>query len=94
MVKDASPNGQLEKAVERRRARADRWRSEGERPLGRNLALAGALGWLVVVPTLLGAFSGRALDRSLGTGVTFSAALMCVGLVLGCWLAWRRMRSA
>ena len=93
-MKTASPNGQLEKAVERRNARADRWRREGERPLGRNLALAGALGWLVVIPTLLGAFSGRALDRNFGTGVTFSAGLMCAGLVVGCWLAWRRMRSA
>ena len=93
-MKSGSPNGQLEKAVERRSARADKWRREGERPLGRNLALAGALGWLIVVPTLLGAFSGRALDRMLGTGITFSAALMCIGLVLGCWLAWQRMRSA
>ncbi|HVW24472.1 MAG TPA: AtpZ/AtpI family protein [Polyangiaceae bacterium] len=93
-MKRAAPNGQLEKAVERRSARAEKWRHEGERPLGRNLALAGALGWLVVVPTLLGAFSGRALDRTCGTGVAFSAALMCLGLVVGCWLAWQRMRSA
>jgi ATP synthase protein I len=88
------PNGQLERAVERRRARADKWQREGERPLGRNLALAGTLGWLVVVPTLLGAFAGRALDRALGTGVTFASALMCAGLAVGCWLAWKRMRSA
>lgn len=93
-MRKAPSNGQLEKAVERRTARVDKWRREGERPLGRNLALAGALGWLVVVPTLLGAFSGRALDRAFGTGVTFSAGLMCVGLVVGCWFAWQRMRSA
>jgi ATP synthase protein I len=77
-----------------RRARDDRWRREGERPLARNLALAGTLGWLVIVPTLLGTFAGRALDRLAGTGVTFTSALMCVGLVLGCYLAWSRVRSA
>ena len=88
------PNGQLERAVERRKERADKWQREGERPLGRNLALVGTLGWLVVVPTLLGAFAGRALDRAFGTGITFSSALMCAGLVVGCWFAWNRMRSA
>lgn len=88
------PDGELEKAVTRRRARADEWRRTGERPLARNLALVGTLGWLIIVPALLGTFAGRALDRLLGTGITFTAALICTGLVAGCWLAWNRTRSA
>lgn len=93
-MKGARPEIDLERAVAKRRARADAWRRDGERPLARNLALVGTLGWLVVVPALIGTFVGRALDRRAGTGVTFTSALMCVGIALGCWLAWGRMRSA
>ena len=93
-MKEGRPNGELERAVETRRARKEKWAREGERPLARNLALVGTLGWLVVVPALLGTFAGRALDRLAGTGVTFTCALMGSGLAIGCWLAWNRMRSA
>ena len=88
------PDGELEQAVERRRAREEKWRREGERPLARNLALVGTLGWLIVIPALLGAFGGRALDRWAGTGVTFTSALICVGIALGCYLAWTHVRSS
>ncbi len=88
------PDGELEKAVERRSRRADEWRKKGERPLAQNLALVGTLGWLIVTPALLGAFAGRALDRRLASGVTFTSALICVGVVAGVWLAWNRTRSA
>ncbi len=82
------PDGELQRAVERRRARDEKWRREGERPLARNLALVGTLGWLIVVPTLLGTVAGRALDKIAGTGITLTSALLVVGVVAGCWLAW------
>lgn len=84
----------LDEAVERRRARQEAWRRMGERPLARNLAMVGTLGWLIVVPALLGTFVGRWLDGKAGTGVTFTSALMCLGVVAGCWLAWRKVRTA
>jgi ATP synthase protein I len=62
--------------------------------MARNLALVGTLGWLVVAPTLLGAFVGRFLDRLAHTGVTFTAALLGLGAVVGCALAWQRVQSA
>lgn len=83
---------ELDEAVERRRARRESWRREGERPLGANLALVGTLGWLIVIPALLGTLAGRWLDRKTGMGVTFTAALMTLGVVFGCWLAWKRVR--
>jgi len=92
-VKDR-PDRELEHAVERRRARDEKWKREGERPLARNLALAGTLGWTIVVPALVGTFTGRALDRLFDTGVTFTSALMCLGIALGCYLAWRHVGSA
>jgi ATP synthase protein I len=88
------PDEELQRAVERRRAARARWQREGERPLARNLVLAGTLGWLIVVPALLGALSGRALDRLAGTGVTFTSALIFAGVALGGWLAWSHVRRS
>lgn len=87
----------LAEPVRRSRERRERWGREGERPLGRNLALIGALGWLVVAPTLLGLFVGRWLDRlafghgAPGHGIFWTLSLLFGGLALGCWLAWQRI---
>jgi ATP synthase protein I len=86
------PNGDsLDKAVRTREARRARWRREGERSLGQNLAMIGALGWLIVTPTLVGIFSGRWLDRQFGSGIFWTLGLLVAGLALGCNLAWKRM---
>ncbi len=84
----------LDEAVEQRRARREAWRRDGERSLASNLAMVGTLGWLIVVPTLVGTFAGRWIDRKSGMGITFTSALMFVGLISGCFLAWRKVRSA
>jgi ATP synthase protein I len=83
----------LAEPVRRRRARHERWRREGERPLGHNLALIGVLGWLVVTPTLLGIFIGRWLDRTAESGIFWTVSLLFLGLCLGCWLAWKRVNQ-
>lgn len=80
------PERPLEEGVERRRKRRAEWEREGERPLALNLAMIGALGWLIVVPTLAGIFTGQWLDRRMGSGLTFTAALLFAGLALGAWL--------
>ncbi|MGE0710663.1 MAG: AtpZ/AtpI family protein [Planctomycetota bacterium] len=80
----------LERGVERRQRQRE---GGGERSLAENMALVGALGWLVVVPTLLGTFVGRWLDRRFDAGLTWTGALLSLGLVLGCWLAWKRMHE-
>jgi ATP synthase protein I len=84
----------LKRSVRLRRERRERAKHEGERSLAQNLAWMGTLGWLIIVPTLLGMFLGRWIDRHFGLGVTFSSTLCCVGLGLGCWLAWRRIRPS
>jgi ATP synthase protein I len=93
-VKKSRPDGELERAVDRRRARDEKWQREGERPLARNLALVGTLGWLIVVPALLGTLAGRAIDRLAATGIAFTAALLLLGVVVGCWLAWSHVRRS
>ena len=92
-MSDSRPDGELERAVERRRSRHEKWRKEGERPMARNLALVG-LGWLVVVPALLGALLGHILDTHAGTGVAFTLALILGGVGLGCWFAWSHVRRS
>lgn len=84
---------ELSKAVQHRKRRDDEWARSGERPLWRNLSMIGALGWLIVVPTLLGALAGGWLDRKLGSGIFWSGALIMVGAAIGGILAWQRVRS-
>jgi ATP synthase protein I len=84
---------EMERAVRLREQRRERWKREGERSLWQNLSMIGSLGWLIVVPTLLGVLLGRWLDRLFNTGITFSGALIFVGIAIGSYLAWQRVRK-
>lgn len=79
--------------VRRRASSTQRWLREGEPTLARQFAAVGVLGWIVVIPALLGIWLGRALDRWLSTGITFTAALLLLGVLLGGWSAWRWMHE-
>ncbi|WP_437911025.1 AtpZ/AtpI family protein [Sorangium sp. So ce327] len=78
----------LHEGVVRFGERRRRWAWERGRPLGLALSLVG-LGWLVVLPALLGLFVGSWLDARLRTGVMLRAGLGLLGLALGCTSAWR-----
>ncbi len=93
------PNGNhgsenLRRAVRLREEREEKWKREGERPLWQNLSMFGALGWLIVIPALLGVLLGRWLDTRFGTGITFSAAFIFLGVAYGGYLAWKRMHKS
>ncbi len=92
----ARPTGELhldnlQRQARLRGERRARFEREGERPIARNMALMGSLGWLIVIPTLLGIAAGAWLDRTFRTGVFWSGALLAVGLAIGCWMAWQRV---
>ena len=53
--------------------------------------MIGALGWLIVIPALVGIFLGRWLDQLAATGIMWTAALLFVGVVAGCYMAWKRI---
>lgn len=76
-----------QKAVER----DAKGRADPELSLGARLGHVGVLGWYIIVPTLVGLFLGRWLDRHFGTGIFFSAPLLMIGAAIGFWLAWRWM---
>ena len=81
----------LDKAVRRVREQRARASREGRRSIGEDLALIGVIGWTVVIPTLIGIYLGRWLDRWFGSGVFWTLALLVVGVTLGCALAWQRL---
>ena len=86
------PDG-LADAVRRQRQRQQRWLREGEPSMVRFVGQIGVLGWIIVTPMLIGLFIGRWLDHKFGSGIFWSAPLLLVGVVIGCWSAWRWMNK-
>ena len=84
----------LVKNVRLRGERHRRWLQEGEPSVARRLAQIGVLGWIIVVPMLIGIVVGRWLDRTFSAGIFWTAPLLMLGLALGCWSAWKWMQSA
>lgn len=81
----------MQDAVRLREERSERAREQAERSLWQNLSMIGALGWLIVTPTVLGVFLGRWLDQTFDTRIMFSGAFTFLGVALGCYLAWQRV---
>ena len=92
MSRDEDHRDDLRQSVDLRQQREQRWRREGERPLWRNLSMIGALGWLIVVPTLIGALAGHWLDGKMGGGIFWTGGLIFAGAALGLSMAWRRIK--
>lgn len=76
-----------------RRKRRERWLRERDMSVGRRLAQIGVLGWIFVVPTLVGLFFGRWLDAHFSTGIFWSAPCMLLGIFIGAWTAWNWMNA-
>jgi ATP synthase protein I len=90
-VGQQSEGPDMAEAVRNRRQRQRRWRTEGEPSMAEFVGQIGVLGWIIIAPTLIGVFVGRWLDRTFGTGIFWTAALLVVGVATGFWSAWRWM---
>ncbi len=84
----------LVKGVRLRDERARRGQREGDPSVARRLGQIGVLGWIIVTPMLIGVFAGRWLDRTLGSGLFWTAPLLMLGAALGFWSAWKWMQNA
>lgn len=84
---------ELVEAVRRAHSRREHSLKAGVWPVARGLAMIGRYGWTIVMPILIGAFIGRWLDRTLNSGVFFSATLVFAGAAFGFWAVWKRMGS-
>lgn len=86
-----------DRLVEGARLRAERQRraaAEGGPSTARRLAQIGVLGWMIVLPALLGVLLGHWLDRQFGSSLFWTAPLLMLGIALGCWSAWKWMQRA
>lgn len=87
-----NPSGRDEDPFVREiRRQAERARIAQRLTFWQGLGLIGAVGWLVALPTLIGAFLGRRIDGHHGTGIFWTLSLLFVGLVFGCAAAWRHV---
>lgn len=82
---------ELRRAVQRYKDRREKWRQEGEWSFAQTLAMMRSLGWMIVLPTVLGVFIGRWLDSLMGSGILWTAGLLVAGLVAGCCMAWKKL---
>ncbi|HEV2675361.1 MAG TPA: AtpZ/AtpI family protein [Aliidongia sp.] len=91
---DPGDKDPLVRGVRLRGDRHRRWLREGEPSVAHRLAQIGVLGWIIVVPMLIGILVGRWLDQRFGTGLFWTAPLLLAGTALGGWSAWKWMKSA
>ena len=75
-------------AVRRDGARMAR-RETGHRSFWRSLSVIGMVGWPIALGSVGGTLAGRYLDTRFETGIRFTLMLMMVGVLLGCFAAWR-----
>lgn len=80
--------------VGEREARMLRRKREGGPSFWRSMAMVGAIGWAVAVPTLVGIAVGTWLDHKWPSRFSWTLMLLFGGLVLGCRDAWIRIRRA
>jgi ATP synthase protein I len=83
----------LDDAAREAARRAEQLTSDPEPSLGRRFGQIGVLGWMIVIPVMIGVIAGGWLDRVLGTGITLTAAMTMAGAALGLWLAFRWMHD-
>ena len=55
--------------------------------------MSGLIGWSVTVPTLIGAALGIWLDSHYPSSLSWTLMLLLIGLIIGCFTAWRWVDS-
>lgn len=82
---------QVEDAA-RRAAERDRLGAIDPEPsVAARLGQIGVLGWLVMMPILIGIVLGRLADHSAGSGIFFTAPAIFIGAGIGLHAAWKWM---
>lgn len=80
---------EFETRIQRQGERIEKARADKGRSFWSYLGLIGVVGWSVVVPMVVGAVIGLALDHKFETGSRWTFGLMVFGLGVGCFNAWR-----
>lgn len=80
---------QWKERVGEKEARKLRARHRKDRSVWFGLGTFGVVGWSIVVPALIGIFTGIWIDRTWPGGYSWTLMLFLGGLLLGCYSAWR-----
>lgn len=75
------------------RKQAERSRKGRHPNLWGAFGIVGTVGWMVVLPALLGIALGRYLDVHFNAGIFWTLSLLVLGLTLGCMAAWRNIEG-
>ncbi|MEY8880829.1 AtpZ/AtpI family protein [Donghicola sp. XS_ASV15] len=90
MVRDR-PKDHVADAAQRAALRARMCQDTPEPSVAARLGQIGILGWLVVMPILIGIVLGRLADRAADSGIFFSAPAIFIGAGIGLHAAWKWM---
>ncbi len=82
---------QIEDAARRAAARDRLGAADPEPSVAARLGQIGVLGWLVMMPILIGIVLGRIADHSAGSGIFFTAPAIFIGAGIGLHAAWKWM---
>lgn len=58
-----------------------------------SIGILGVVGWSVCVPTLIGVAAGIWIDHHWPSRFSWTLTLLLAGLVIGCTLAWLRVKG-
>jgi ATP synthase protein I len=87
------PEKMEDRFVSEVRKQAERSRRARRHNLLAGFGMVGSVGWMVVLPALLGVALGRYLDVRFGAGIFWTLSLLVLGLALGCAAAWRHIEE-
>ncbi|SFQ67882.1 AtpZ/AtpI family protein [Donghicola eburneus] len=89
----AEQRDQIEDATRRAAERQRIGAEEPEPSVAARLGQIGVLGWLVVMPILIGIVLGRLVDRVAESGIFFTAPAIFIGAGIGLHAAWKWMHK-
>lgn len=78
----------LSNLIESRERRKLKERRKPKRGFWHGLGMFGLIGWSVVIPTLLGTYLGKWLDKRFHGTESWTLTFLIIGLAAGCYLAW------
>lgn len=90
--RDDGRDPDLEATVGHKAERKHRARSARD-PVLYWVGMFGLVGWAVAIPTVLGVFAGRWLDRQFTGRASWTITMLLVGVALGCLNAWYWVRQ-
>jgi ATP synthase protein I len=92
-AKDANQETLFSREVAAQAARKLKAQRGAAKSIWFGLGMSGLIGWSVTVPTLIGAALGIWVDKHYPGTYSWTLMLLLMGLIVGCFNAWRWVDS-